>query len=438
MKEFKGSYFVVRLGVMLIIFLALVAMLTYIILKYEFFDGDFSSLMPYFISIVSGVFFILFIAILVVSKRKFQIEDDRFKSNGVFGSRELLFQDVKEFEFKTSNTKFGLIGYIKIIPIEPHKDIIYVYASLEGFREIRKLLLAKFPAFIPESVALQINKSEDTNTWAVAQYFTDLDERTKEVAFALSQDTTNMCTLEECETKVKRVFLVTQIANLLTAFPIFILYFPFRNIGMFFILGMEILFLLIMLRYRRLICLNLDFTDKESKSPNMFFGMAGLLFWILIDIFSASNYYISYISLIQLPFWLIVIALSALHFGVIYVLSAKINIRKDLVNVIAIWCLLLINSFFLGIFYNSYFDTSTPQSYNSAVCNKYITTKHSKSGTSYHYYLTLSSLAGVKGDGIDISVSESEYETVNIGDSVTEKIHQGKLNIAWYQVVLPE
>ena len=78
---------------------------------------------------------------------------------------------------------------------------------------------------------------------------------------------------------------------------------------------------------------------------------------------------------------------------------------------------------------NSVFDKSTPQVYEATVLSQ-----RKSSGKHTSYYLTVSPWIDGMTDQKEISVGSTVYKSVNEGDVVLIRLHDGKLGIPWFSV----
>jgi hypothetical protein len=85
-------------------------------------------------------------------------------------------------------------------------------------------------------------------------------------------------------------------------------------------------------------------------------------------------------------------------------------------------------SYALEIFSNCNYDESPAKTFQVEVSHK-----HKKSGKSTTYYLSLSSWGRFE-DGHEVSVSQSLYQSVKVGDSIKVLLNNGKWGVPWYRL----
>lgn len=163
--------------------------------------------------------------------------------------------------------------------------------------------------------------------------------------------------------------------------------------------------------------------SKTGKSPTFILGMMmvclglGARAFVGYKIFSYEEWLapcaVCFLALLILFFWL---------------LNEQGATQRRKSNYGTLLFSLLIYSAATPILLNCYADFAAPQVYTATITNK-----HTISGKSVSYYVTLTTW-GPQTKADDYDIGENWYSTLHVGDRMYVSLHPGLLHIRWYTI----
>lgn len=331
--------------------------------------------------------FVSALFLLAAFKRKVVLDGQSIRYTGIFNQKEIALRDIK--------------GYRVITGKNPALKIISVSESIPG---------------------ISINNYTDFNLQPVlTTRFKDLDALDKEdetAALLLNEQLGS--TEEEREQRLRKAKRIAIAYNII---GVVVLVAPlFSKSRLSFVPAMIYPFIGLWLMWsgKGLI----KFYSNAKRSP-----LAFLLFGFVfpcIGIFATSMAFYNLLSPAHL--WAPALLISAVLFFLLYRLGFNASVQQAGSQFFMMAIVALPFGFGSIIHLNGALDKAPQQVYTAPVLDHYVS--HGKS-TSYHLDL---GPWGPRTEAREVQVSRSLYDEVNVGDTVTVILHEGRLGIPWYQV----
>lgn len=176
--------------------------------------------------------------------------------------------------------------------------------------------------------------------------------------------------------------------------------------------------IIILWRFKGLVTIN---GDKKSAYPSVQFVFIISGFAVIVP---ASHYDLYQYTNLWAPIAVITLILSIIVYSIAFT-GSQVTVNKK-PAFIAIVLLFIVYGFGATVYVNCHYDKSQAQNYTVRVLGKYAT--HGKSTT---YNITVSAWGRFTEDK-NITVSRSDYNNMQFGDTVHIYLYQGKLGIPWY------
>jgi hypothetical protein len=338
--------------------------------------------------ILFGLFFLVY-ALLEAIKGKLVVHKDKFELTGAFGTRELLFINVKGFR---TNDK-----YLCIYPLPGKGKKINISTYFGNITELEAWLATHF-----QDIDIA-EKSEEQERLLVN---VDYGQSTAERELALDG--------------AKKTARIINIVGVALAVSLFIardyLYYTWIATAIF------TPFSVLVLRYYKGL-IRVD-ENKNSPYPSIFLGLFGSIMGLLLK--SLLTFHILDHANVWPPVGLITAALL-----VLLVLKNKEfeQFNKQTIFMV-VFCAVLSFTYGYGIVtgFNCVYDSTPPSKHMANVMDKRIS-----NGKSTSYYLTLSPWGPVK-ESDEVDVSEDTYAETELGDHVNIYLFKGKMEIPWFVV----
>jgi hypothetical protein len=346
---------------------------------------------------------IMVLAIITIKKSKIIITDKAITSIGLFGKRELSFNEIKGFNV-AKNPQFPRLEHITIEPTDKSKKCILFTNMIEDSSNIKSFLNAKF---------------------------TDSDLEKKQAFEKIIQDEKEEIlvnedfgfSVKEREEKLKKARLISKIligaGVVVTVWTIF-----FPNPYKYAVIAcitLPIITLLVIKYWKGLIRVE---GAKNSTYPNASFAIImpgnALLLRVCLD-FSIDDY-----SNIWIPAITIAITLT----GIKIILSRHLSFKKgkDLFDIFGFILFSFIYGYSAVVSTNCTFDKSKPQLFYTAIDHKKI------NGGKYRSYDLYLSPWGIKTEIQKVSIDEDLYNQLHEGDEAAVYVFKGKFNVPWLVV----
>lgn len=361
----------------------LIALFTFLAIM-PFFDNTINWTPVFVLTPVSiGMVLLVGFGLIEAHKGRFILKIDRLVSMGVFGKKELLFEDIKGYRIRG--------GDVLIEPISTVKKRILLSRYTEGYHEILCWLAENYP---------NLNKIE-----AKTEKESILNNR------HLGE------TREEREEKLANARKTTKIINFLGVISfVWATFFPKPyEYALFAVFIIPLVALVLVKTSRGLIRF-----DKRDESTYPAIAAAFLFSSLSLALRGVSDYNIPNYS----DVWLIAAGITVLLLFILLVGQKEFSFKKKL-DFIEVFCIvLIIYAYSLGstIYLNCNFDKSESQHFTAKILNKRIQTSH---------YLELTTWE-------EVSVPEELYQQVEIADEVTILFKKGALEIPWLVVTKTE
>lgn len=338
---------------------------------------------------LGGIIFLTY-GVLETMKGRLIIASDSISRKGLFGTRTLAFADIKGFRADDK--------YIHILSGNKNKKSIRITAYVE--------------------------KSHLIIDW-LSDHFTNLDayEAHEEELDILTKDEFGV-TPQAREYRLSEAKRTARYINILgTATGIWLFFYPYPyTISLLAGMAVPLMAFGSLLVYRGLIRFD---EKKKSAHPSILYGFlfpaAGLGFRAMTDfeILEYSN------------LWIVIIIFTLTLTAVLIVGTKEFKFRDfvDYFTALSLAGMILAYSFGVYVISNCVFDRSKPDMFTSKVVEKEMS-----SGKSTTYYLTLEPW-GPRTETERVSVTKTEYETTDPGDTVDIYLRQGYLRTPWFYIV---
>jgi hypothetical protein len=325
-----------------------------------------------------------------VFRSKVTITDLSITRTTAFGTKELLFADVKGCRIGDKTIRIDPVD-VKTSP----RITINNYIDFDNSDELKKLIAAKFTDLNEAGL-----KFEQEKFFENERYGLTVPERKS--------------TLK----KVKIIAVIYSVIGVLLTFamiPVDEGYFP-----SLLMMGYPLLGIIIIVTSGGLT----KFVSSSKVSINPFVGLGMVMSMVIMLFKSLNDFEIYSYANVWIP-WLII---GAVLFAMLYLWGLNWSLPSIKAQVIFMMLVCCLYGYGSLIQLNCVFDHSAAQVYKTSVYNKWVS-----HGKSTNYYLTLNPWeAGKKTK--DVAVYRSRYNAANIGDTISVSTKKGLLRIPWFYV----
>lgn len=333
-----------------------------------------------------GLFFLIY-ALAEALKGKLVVYEDRFEFTSAFGTRELLFINVKGFK---TNDK-----YLSIYPLSEKGKKINVSTYFGKITELQAWLSTHF-----QDIDIAEKMEEQERLLLNVDYGQSTEER--EIALGAAKRTARIINIVGIALAVSLFFADIQYTLMATA-----IFIPIS--------------VLVLRYYKGLIRLN---EHKNSPYPSIFFGLFGSIMGLLLK--SLFTFHI----LDHANAWLPVGMLAATLFVLLVLKNKEFEQFNKQTIFMAVFCAVLSFAYGYAVVtsFNCVYDSSPASKHTANVLDKRVS-----NGKSTSYYLKLSPWGPVK-ESDELDVSEEMYAETELGDDVNIYLFKGKMEIPWFVV----
>lgn len=361
---------------------------TFACIYFALFDGVINQNSWWLALIAIGLVVLNVFLYLDLKRRLVYIDGNIIGSVGIFKTIEYDIKDIKGF----NQHEKGL----NIIPHLPYTKIINITNYIGNYNE----LVLTLGGIIPDL---------------------DFIEQTEAFDELINDDRLGYNEIERIA-KIDKLKKISKIINIVSiGASIIFIFFPKWYLYQFFIVSFIPIAVIFIFKYTNgLIRIE---EVKNDVYPSMFFSlflsvMAVFLRALLdINIYNYDNIWLNVI--------IITIVLLVIFYSLIQNVPTK-STKKIIVLVSIIFIFLYSYGNFILIDY--LFDKSKPTIYHSKIIDKHIS-----SGKTTTYYLTPSAWA-TQTESDNVSVSEDQYENINIGDSINIYLYKGFFNVQYFEI----
>ena len=322
-------------------------------------------------------------------KGKLIIQSDKVVEIGVFKNKELELSNIKGYRTDQN--------YTYLIPKNTDSKHIKVSQYIGNKAAFNQQLYTNF---------------QDVDTIESAQ---DVEEILANEEFGR--------TVEEREDKLKWARLVARTLNAIGSILAAVLFFYPRPYDVVTLIALIFpVFILASLHFFK----GLIRIDQKNNSgyPSIIYGLIfpgmalALRSFIDFDILEYSN------------FWLPTIAVTVVTCLIMLSTTTELKFKKkaDYVTVISILAFVFVYAYGGVINYNCIYDESQPEIYSSEVLDMRVST-----GKTTSYYVELEPWGPVT-ENEEVTISESLYNRLEVGESVNIYLMNGKMDIPWFSV----
>ncbi|MEP4531635.1 MAG: hypothetical protein ABJ004_01025 [Cyclobacteriaceae bacterium] len=336
-----------------------------------------------------GMTFFMIYGLISTYKGKLIIQSDRVVEIGVFKNKELELSNIKGYRTDQN--------YTYLVPKNTDSKHIKVSQYIGNKAAFNQWLYTNF---------------QDIDTIESAQ---DVEEILTNEEFGR--------TVEEREDKLKWARLVARTLNAIGSILAAVLFFYPRPYDVVTLIALIFpVFILASLHlFKGLIRID---QKNNSGYPSIIYGLIfpgmalALRSFMDFDILEYSN------------FWLPTIAVTVVTCLIMFSTTTELKFKKiaDYVTVISILAFVFVYSYGGVINYNCIYDESQAEIYSSEVLDMRVST-----GKTTSYYVELEPWGPV-AEKEEVTVSESLYNRLEVGESVNIYLMNGKMNIPWFSV----